>query len=873
MNDTRKMNKFQLLNRERIDRLSSLLPARQQSFIHLLPLLFHVNSTSLPGYINLESPAGIVDYQPSKQAIDAAKSHHRAFSYTRRALHRYPIHALYLINKQGLLDYHSSEPFELWLIYAQPISEAQLTLLKQKSASISSWSQAQGIAVTIKLYDEATLLTKGPAHYDLDLFYCSGILLAGKPPSWWLDNTADDDNKYSSHYEKESIDFGSITPMAANDLFSVAASNIEHALDQGLESCLELLYFDCLLDKHNHYDSLSLLLIQAVMNGETDPMLLDINYLKYTFISQHSSDPAVLSLAQQALYLKSKESLSKNIKNAPFPWRKRFIQQQIEQWQWSDTLLEQLDSIPQNHYRQSLPLYQLFQTQLATSLTKLSTFSQQNKMGTSQRRLKLQQKFDALFSEQGDTLSCLPPAFFPRQAEEYAYLYRKKNSSTWCINDREQALSKKPIYQHNSLLNVLAWAINNHLISKATRLKVADEHHSVQANVIIELMQHLLRTPLSNSPTSIDAIKFDNVAQIQHVLLFANVELLMADALSQQGFEISSSQNDPFNYANKKQNLVTNIEGLIYSDRQQWHYFSFSGDDCLLQMLTAILHWHPSKIATANSSCWCYYGNHGQNISHRIEQSYHLVLNHYISHPEIGEYLISIGENLYQLTWQNDLCDYNRLAKKESLLHYLAKPRSEFYPTLIDPMLDDNGLFDTILRYQAPKQISLFILTIDSQLTVYIVDDMGSVFTLQFNNLTKDTLTQHFNEFLSAIPYNDELPVHFYHLSKQYKPTYKVTTIPLKKILPAQHHLPVTIEMDSTNENTECTIHCGTQTFSGKANQSSLFSQVRELLLSLRRSNSNYHLYVTRLSFKQQAVPVRDYLIQKQRLEYLLNKL
>jgi adenylate cyclase class 1 len=873
MNDTSKINTFQLLNRKRIERLSSLLPARQQNFIHLLPLLFHVNSTSLPGYINLEAPAGIVDYQPDKQAVDAAKSYHRAFSYTRRALHRYPIHALYLINKHGLLSYNASQPFELWLIYAQPISEAQLTLLKQKSVAISKWSQAEGIPLTIQLYDEATLLIDGPAYYDLDLFYCSGILLAGKPPSWWMEKTKGDDQKQIPQYEKESIDFGPIQPLSDTERFDLTADNLEEAFDLGIESCLELLYFDSLLNL-THHDSLSLLLIHAIIDGETDPMLLDINHLKYTFITQHTSDLSALTLAQQSLYLKSKESLSKSSLSSPHPWRKDYIQQQIEEWQWPDTQSEQLDLIPLNHYRQSLPLFQLFRAQLSASLAKLAAFSQQHKIECSQRSKQLQQKFDALFNEQGDTLTQLPSAFFPRQAEEYAYLYRKKNTQMWCIDDRELSLSKIPIYQHSSLLNVLAWAINNHLISKVTRLKVADESHSVQTNVIIELVQYLLRTPLGDKPVSSEENQFDTIAQLKHVLLFANIDCQINDSLSQHGFEISSSQDDPFNYANKKQNLVSSIEGLVHSDWGQWHYFSFSGNECLLQMLTAILHWHPADTSISSTSCWCHYGNHGQNISHRIEKSYHHVLSHYIKYPEIGEYIVSIGENLYRLIWQNGLCDYTRLAKKETVQQYLAKPRPEFTPTTIDPMLDDDGLLNTILSYQIPDHVNLFILTIDSQLIVYILDDMGSLFTQQFENLTQDTLTQHFNEFLSAIPNDgDTIPVHFFHVSKQYKPAYKITELSLKKNSATHHHLPVTIEMDSTDENTHCTIFCGTQSFSGIANKLSLFSQVRDLLLSLRKSNSHYHLYVTRLIFKQQNVPIRDYLLQKQRLEYLLNKL
>jgi adenylate cyclase class 1 len=876
MDDAQMIDKFQALNRERIKRLGSLLPVKHQNLLHFLPLLFQLNSKNLPGYINLETPIGIVDYQPNKQALDAAKSHYKAFRHTRRALHRYPIRALYLINKNGLLSHNSSDAFELWLIYAQPLSEAQQTLLKQKSVAISAWIKKEGISLKIRLFDEAKLSSYNLSANDLDLFYCSGLLLAGNAPSWWKEEVEGHTHKYALRYAKGSIDFGDIPAFSAQELFDLASTNIEKSLTQGLESCLDLLYFDCLLKNHKKSDSLSLshVLQQAVINGDTDPMLLDINSLKYSFICQHTSDPSILALAQQSIYLKSKELLSKKITKATYPWRRKFIKAKIEDWKWPKSIPEQLDQVWQSRYRQSRSIFQLVRKQLVDSLATLSAFSQPQKLDSSQARLQLQQKFDVLFNDQADTLNQLPLAFFPRQAEEYAYLYRKKRSHNWCIDDQAIAVSKTPLYQHNSLLNVLAWAVNNHLISRATRLKIADENHTIKPNVIIELVQHLLRSSLSKQPALFDKVRFDKTAQIVCVLLFANIDQQAESTLNPHGLEMSSLQDDPFSYANKKQNLLVNIEGLVHSERGQWHYFIFKGDDCLLQMLTAILHWHPKKPSASTASCWCHYGNHGQNISNRIEKSYHQVLNHYQAHPNTGEYIVSLGENLYQLKWQNDLCDSVLLPKSTSVLQHLAQNRMEFYPSTIDSMLDEEDLLSTILSYQAPDQINLFVLTIDSQLIVYILDDLGSLFKQQFSNLTQNTLINHYHEFLMAIPdTGNVLPKHFFHVSKQYKSEYKVTEFPFKKISVKLHHLPVTIEMESPDEDTKCTIHCGSKTFSGIANEPDLFIKVRDLLLSLRKSHNNYHLYITQLTFKQSDIPIRDYLIQKQRLEYLLNKL
>ncbi len=875
MDDAQILDKFEGLNRERIERLSSLLAVNHQNFIHLLPLLFQLNSNSLPAYINLETPAGIINYQPNEQALAAAKSHHSAFQYTRRALHYYPISALYLINKNGIFSYNSNEPFELWLIYSQSLSEAQQILLAQKSAAISAWAQAESIPIEIRLFDEATLTSGILPAYDLDLLYCCGLLLAGNAPTWWAEGLNDDRSlKEPPRYVKDAIDFGTVSPLAVQTLFDLTASNINKVMEQGLTSCLDLIYFDCMLEQHTNAKPLSHILKKAIVEGEADPAQLDITSLKLGLISKYTDDVSILALAQQSFYIRSKELLSKSTQKGPQLWRRDFIENKIAEWQWQKGIIDNLDQNGHLYYRQSLSLFQRVRTQIAACLAKLSAFSKQHKLGSSQLQRQLQQKFELLFNEQADALSQLPLAFSPQQSEQYAYLYRKKQSNNWCIDDRALTISKKPLYQHNSLLNVLAWSVNNQLISKATRLKIADENHSIKANVILELVKHLLRSPLSNKPASAELEQLNKLAEMKHILLFANIDHQSSDSLSQHGLEISSLHGDPFNYANKKQNLVASIEGLIYSSWDQWHYFIYTGDDCLLQMLTAVVHWHPTELSAAVASCWCHYGNHGQSISSRIENSYHHVLSHYIAHPESGEYLIALGERLYQLRWQDDLCDVTVLAKNGSVPQHLAKSRDQFYHSAIDAMLDENSLLTTILTYQIPDQIKLFILILEQQSTVYIIDDKGSVLQQGFNNLTKATLLHHFHTFLSSMPNIADLaPPQFFQLAQHYKADYTVTELPLKKLSTKQHYLPVIIEMDTPDEHSKCTIQCGNETFSGAANKPALFIQVSDLLIDLRRSNNNYHLYITQLTFIQQNVPVRDYLLQKKRLEYLLNKL
>jgi len=66
-------HRFKRLNRLREQRVQDFLQPRQQAFLDLLPLLFHGNFPMLPGFISSATPAGIPEYNPGPQTINAAR--------------------------------------------------------------------------------------------------------------------------------------------------------------------------------------------------------------------------------------------------------------------------------------------------------------------------------------------------------------------------------------------------------------------------------------------------------------------------------------------------------------------------------------------------------------------------------------------------------------------------------------------------------------------------------------------------------------------------------------------------------------------------------------------------------------------------------
>jgi adenylate cyclase, class 1 len=190
--------RFQRLHRERLRRIRDELRPSQQEFLDLLPLLFHINHPMLPGFVNSETPTGIPDYSPHRQALEAAKKLSRSFAYKKRAQRQYHIHGVYLMGSTGTIGQSSSSDFDLWLCHDPALSEQQRERLLQKTVLIEKSATELDLELHIFLIDPVRFRqgqkgklsreSTGSTQHSLLLeeFYRSAVLLAGRYPLWWL---------------------------------------------------------------------------------------------------------------------------------------------------------------------------------------------------------------------------------------------------------------------------------------------------------------------------------------------------------------------------------------------------------------------------------------------------------------------------------------------------------------------------------------------------------------------------------------------------------------------------------------------------------------------------------------------------------------
>ena len=874
------LKQFLALNRIRSTRLRELAPITQQPFIELLPLIFHLNSTALPGFINANVPAGISDFRPNNAELDAAQKFNNSFAFKRKAFRHYPILGVYLINDNGTINFPDEAEFDLWLVHSNQLTEVDQQQLQKKLVAIQDWAHSLNITLNIRLFNIASLNQQPLSAYDLDRFYLNGLVLAGIPPLWWAispdqEHTVQKLNDPHRLGQTTLIDFGALPlppSTKAQSIFDLSYQQLNQAMEQGLEPVLNLLNQQHVFASYPSLIWLCHTFKQAIYLGERDPLQLDSNILKLQALSEHATlSSQQLLLTQQSLYVLFKERLTQKVDLAVYPWRREFCKKLVDLWQWSDEQIEYLDNHSQAHYRQCVSEYEQVRKLLFDVNHSLFAFAKQQKLAVKSQQKQLQQK-QQLHDLAPDIVSHLPSAFLPTQPEEHLFIHRTTQEQSWTISDKPVTTTTPPLYQADSLLQILAWAINNKILVKSTRLKIADQSHNITINTVIQLVQRLLSSPLAKPAEIITDQSLNNPAKLQQIMLFVNLEQSPEDTLSQQGLVLSSLHSDPLNHALNKQSLVLTVEALIYSSWGQWHYLTQQAVNAPLQMLASLIRWQPENITAGSLSCWCPSETHGQAISKRISSLYAEVITHYLLNPASGNYQLNISDRHYRIQWLGDRCDVSLTAKQKDLTQILATSNTQFSASKFDYSLTDSALFNQMLRQQSPEQITLFLQFHKKIITIYLLDELGNIIKQQFEGLTESTLITHFYHFLSNIKLKNTIDrLRFYRLEKTYN-TWEINAIPIQSP-PSQSYLPVTIEMETAKDNAHCKICCGSESFEGAADDKGVFDNVRNLVLRLRQTHQRYPLYITELTFSQEAaLATNQYILQKQRLEQLLNR-
>lgn len=862
---------FQTHNHERIQRLLQLAPARHRLVLELLPFLFHLNAKLLPGYIDEDTPAGLIDYRPGKTTLDSVRQLEKNFRYRQKALRRYPLRGLYLIQPHSLLRYPKHPRFGLWLLHTDLLKENQRVQLQQKVDAVALWARENGIELDTKLLSEADVARGALTAWERDQLYSAGLVLAGSQPYWWL-TSPEEDRDYTASVENirsqrllspvSLIDFGAVDRFDADSLFYQARSVVNDSLHDGNQA-LSLAYLRRCLTAPDDA-ALSSRLKQQMYQQQTDTGRMDPGYLKLLCLQQQTD----WTEWQRLFYLGQPERLSKPIRQATHPWRRQFMENRVNEWGWEADKLKQLDDSIDDILRIDHD-YQAVGRLSAEVINLLAAFCHEQQLDAVEALQQLKTGHRLRYMPAVNQVALLPAPLRPDSGNESLFLTRFRDHNQWCLSRQAMlAPGDAKLFEHEHLLQVLAYGVGNRLMSRSNWLSVNDQHGKVSTKLVVELCQQLCRSQLPGLELNFDAINVAEHDRLDSISLFINLEAEAGDKLSQQGLQLSSRLNDPLNYSSYHQSLVTSLEGLLISRLGACYSFQFRGPLAVMAFLEHMLAWQPDTDTSWHS--WCPTPVFGQTISLRLDDLMNQVISHYHRYPDSGRFVLSMADRLYSLQWQQQQINLLKQPLSQDLWQTLASRRDEFEAVRLDRYLDRDSLFNSLLQFQSPQRINVFIYLENNTITCYLLDEFANLIKLPYQHLTEATLVAHLQLFLSEIRQRNQVPqLRFYHLNRQHA-QWRASPVAVTKQVST--YLPVKVAMSSTANDAHCSIICGPQQFEGTADDPALFDRVRQLVLNLRSRHSQYPVYLNSLQFADgRYYPAAVYMQQKQRLEQLFN--
>lgn len=805
--------RFLDLNQVRHDRTCAALPERQQQFLHLLPLLFHVNHPMLPGYVSHSTPAGLYQYEPNSEELRLAKILARSFQFNRDLNEKYPaIDALFIMGSVGTIAQSDSSDLDVWVCHSIPEENPLLSELERKCHLITQWA-AQNINLeahfflmrsdefsTQRVQSLSSEASGSAQHYLLlDEFYRTALWLAGKIPLWWF-IPASREADYADYREQllskrflkhdDVIDFGGLPEIPANEFIGAGIWQLYKAIESPYKSVLKLMLLEVYASSEIanpvavqdnqvrdnigepqaenicvNSEPLALSLKRAIYAQTPDTDALDPYVMVYRRIEQYllkHNQLQRLDLVRRCLYFKVNKPLSRTSRQPNKSWQRKLLEQLVKEWQWSSHQLHMLDNRAYWKAPHVITERALLVNELNHSYRLLSELSrtQQKEIAISSDELAvLGRKLHAAFERKAGKIEWINPGISRDISEDALCFIREQNDQgeSWQVlrgSQNDLALRNievEPIKRARGLVELLLWCHANQIMESHTKTDIIGKQFLLNATQKQQLIQALQQwLPV---PLNIEHHQFTRPAAIERFLIIVNTGVEPQADLHKKGMQMLSSQRDALGYSGLRENLMISADVIQINSWGELvcrHYPSDALINCLLHYFRLFA---PGKqFSLPELSVRCFSSGQGSNIAQRLTELWRDLISCYYSgtRPRSRRYILEMGDEYLLLQFLQQQLQIQRFKSYEKLLEKLAQSQADFSPIVIDRY----GLRDKSMRiigeHVKQRGIYLFYQLDESQAHITIVDEKGSIFTTRTEYHNQQTLLRPLVNFINA---------------------------------------------------------------------------------------------------------------------------
>ena len=775
------VGRFEALAAQRLRRIRQSLGHEQRAFFDLLPLLWHVNHPTLPGFVSSITPCGVAGYRPGRVETLLARRFVRGFSGDGRPRHQAPVRGIYLMGSMGSLGQTTGSDMDIWLCHGADLDGAERAALREKARLLEAHAAGIGLHAHFFVMNDAAFregekerLSKessgGTQHtLLLEEFYRTGLRLAGNPLLWWI-VPPERERDYAAYTRdlvhkrfikaEQWLDFGGLDELPATEFFGVAHWQLFKGIDAPYKSLLKLMLLEAYAAEYPHIQWLCLDTKRAVYAereidaDDVDPYVLIVERIG-RYLGQRN-EPERLQLARRAFYFKTGQQLSQA--TARQDWRSRLMRHQAQRWRLGRHELERLDSRAHWKLQQVVEERNALVSELSRSYRLLTEFARElATQATFDTRdlVLLGRKLYAVLDKRPGKIERVNPGISRDLSEKTLWLQRSDDVPTrWQLFlHAPDGVDAMPVKSCISLVEILTWLHVNGICERATQV-----HHLPKpagcGEPEPERIRKTLRKRLAAAPPSeSDLHAYEEIARGTLSLWFVNVGHDPLASLADAGYQLISDRSDALSYGAAHQNLVGNVEHLYVTT---WHEVRIERHDdpehglldCLCRYLDVFApHAHRPRPIEAFS----YSTARGDTIARRVAQLVDAVAGAFHASGPATRYLLRTGDRFYEVGRHDGRYAWEEVGDRSRLARRLERPRASHHPTRIDTGSIAESPLPLLLQLDEPGVVQVFYVGGERGIRLFVLDEVGAVFEQWCPEADERYLSVQLQRFLDTV--------------------------------------------------------------------------------------------------------------------------
>ncbi|MCK9605979.1 MAG: class I adenylate cyclase [Methylomonas sp.] len=906
------MQRFKHFNQSRLQRMRDFLQPRQYEFLHLLPLLFHQNHPLLPGFVSLETPAGIPDYLPGKQTVDTAKQFSKGFTYKRKALRKYPIQSIFLMGSVGSMAFSKDSDIDIWLCHQPSLSATELEELTQKARLIEKWAESLKLEVHFFLLNSeqfkkgentpiSTESSGEAQHYLLlEEFYRTSIYIAGRVPVWWL-VPPQQEKTYASYVahllenrfisDTDVLDFGGLQDMPLSEFVSATLWHIYKSLSSPHKALLKLFLMESYATEFPDPQWLCVSMKQAIYSGDFSVDTLDPYLQIYNKVDgylRQAGSRQRLNLARECFHIKIMGAFSGGLDNKVRQLHDGFMEMIARRWHWPEDLLENFGNSKTWDIKKANTEHTVIRDQLQQCLRIILKITgnpidhpdQNDDLKLLSRKLRA---FLDLRPGKIEILTTRTMVYNKPEIWTIAEVPLTDIESVWCLFDGRlpsQPVRPEPaIKQCETLLEMLCWAVANGLYRRDINLHV---HSKTQQIPEVDLSRFLaelsvfLSTHLPNKETGLEVYKQPN--RWLSSLLVINLGEMLAIDDNQQQF-MMSERSDPLSYGENRYCFVQGIHKLSVSNWGEVTLQQYAGLEGIFSCLTEVFNETAKPLTAENLRVICYTRGRGRSIAIRIETIFNRLLGSFAGHSlqASSRYILPAETGFCCFKLQNNVLGFYLLENHTQLMHELSSPHSGFSPVIFDEFVLEQTYIPFVYQHNQADKVQIFYHPTSKHVAVYIIDEKGSLFVRQHSHANPQHILVHYWVFIKTLQLQAKLPesigIECYEIQKNSTGVVSCHHTQVKQGS-TELDLRVRIVVDRTRGQA---VYCNERKF--EITDVDSYLRLKSYVLGFRKNHEDYPFHITEIDAPDEMLGIQPfdqvqslhYLNYKQKIEEKLN--